>query len=670
MRDRDDIPVETTAGRDGGSGMGDRLVVGLAALALLGGALILVGKGLSGESRGQSASGWPDATASALAAASSTPKPTPEGVTVEARPLPSPEPERPAPFSGWIRLIQGLPIYDFASTSANRIGALPKGAMAYAEEAQDQGSQGQDGIYWLQIDTPNPTGFIAAGKGGRFFVHRYLPTPIASSGAIAGIAASQNGFVAWGFSSSRANRPASPFLATSGDGRSWQPVDHAAFGQAWIQAVTYGPAGWLAMGSVQSNGAEARLWLWRSADGRSWRALGSLPIDVTDREAGLFASEAGYLLLLASYGSRSPATEGWHSTDGLSWTKGGIPAVSGLTLAHFVATRSGFYGWPDENSNSPNAAATYSPDGQTWLKVDAPPVSGPGRIVALGDGLLAVDSSPVTGAPRVSRGTFSKGAVRWTAQSSSLPRTLGFASLASSGEAAIVFGWDRTTDVPKAWSLRGTDWTEVTLPAGAFGGTVPTMTVGSPAGFVAVGSRPNLRADNAIMWAGSATGSWAPEPSPIITPISERTDLRCPARPADAAAFATLDVPSAVICFGRSPITFRTYLGQCQGCTGESADVYTPDWLSDPQSNQLYLSPIKSMDSWWFNARRANTLPDDPAWLDHWVELTGHFDDPASKQCRWVPDPHSAETLSSAQSVVNNCRQQFVVTKIRLVSGP
>jgi hypothetical protein len=63
-------------------------------------------------------------------------------------------------------------------------------------------------------------------------------------------------------------------------------------------------------------------------------------------------------------------------------------------------------------------------------------------------------------------------------------------------------------------------------------------------------------------------------------------------------------------------------------------------------------------------------LPGYPAWLDHWVELTGHFDDPASAQCRWMPDIHSGQAPYSAQSVINSCRQQFVVTRIRVVSGP
>ena len=83
------------------------------------------------------------------------------------------------------------------------------------------------------------------------------------------------------------------------------------------------------------------------------------------------------------------------------------------------------------------------------------------------------------------------------------------------------------------------------LPAGAFGGTVPVVAAGSPVGFVAVGSQLNLRADNPVLWSGTERGGWAAERSPIIPPIGERTDLRCPPRPSDPAAFASLDVGTA-----------------------------------------------------------------------------------------------------------------------------
>lgn len=668
MRDRDDIPLETTEGRGAGNGIGDRLVVALALLALLGGALILVGKGLGGE-RGASASKSPQASAAAsgVAEASATPRPTPVVIVLRERPLPSPEPEPPAPFSGWIRLERDLPLYEETTTGANRIGALANGALAYAEEAPSHG----DGVYWLQIDVPSPNGFIAAGQDGKLFVHRYLSTPTAYGGSIGGLAASPRGFVAWGNRSTKSNLPATPFLAASTDGRAWQAVDYRPFGNAWVRSVAFGPAGWIAVGTLPnySNGSASELWVWTSPDGRSWRALGSLPIDADQQETTLLGSGGGYLILASSYRTPTPNTATWWSSDGSTWTKGQLPDGIGPAMQHVVATRSGFYGWPDPG-NGPRSEATYSADGRSWVDLAAPPISGGGRIIGIGDRLLAVDSSPVTGALRAWVGTFSNGGISWSEVVARLPRTFGFASVASDGTSVVLFGWDRPTGGLRAWSFNGIGWTEVVLAPETFGGVIPSMAVGSPLGFVALGSSMNLRADNPVLWSGTPTGGdWAPEDSPVVAPIGERTDLHCPSKPVDAAAFASLDTASAVICFGRSPITFRAYAGRCDGCGGATGDVYTPTWLADPQQNQLYLSPLKVEDGWWFNSRRAATLADDPAWLDHWVEVTGHFDDPASPTCRWTPDPHSGGVFYSSQSTINSCRMQFVVTRVRVVAG-
>ena len=669
MRDRDDIPLETTEGRGGRSGIGDRLVVGLAALALLGGVFILVGKGLGGERRDPSVSGSPraSATASGVAAASVTPNPSPQVITLQERLVPSAASDQAPPFSGWIQLERDLPIYADTTTASDRVGALAKGSLAYAEEAQSQ----EQGIYWLQIDAPNPNGYIAAGTGGKLFVHRYLSTPTAYGGGISGIAAGPRGFVAWGNLASRSNRSPAQFVAASAGGRVWQIADTRPFGNAWIRTAAYGPVGWIALGSLQTRGGTTSdLWILNSSEGLSWRSLGALPMDTSDVETGLLASDQGYLLLLASYQTRTPAIESWWSNDGKSWTRGGLPEDVDLNLQHVVATRSGFYAWPNPGNGPKSSEAKYSADGRNWSDLAAPPTNDQGRVLAIGDELLAVDSSPVTGAPRAWIGTFAKGGVTWSAVTARLPRDFALGSLASDGSTALLFGWSRATDDPQAWALDGRSWRRLPLPTGAFGGVVPGTAVGSTAGFVVVGSNMNLRADNPVFWSGTAAGGWAPEASPVVSAIGEQTDLHCPSKPVDAAAFASLDIPSAVVCFGRAPISFRAFVARCDGCTGPSGDVYTPAWLADPQQNQLYLSPVKTEDSWWFSSRRAASLADDPAWVGKWVQVTGHFDDPASTTCQWVPDPHSGGVFYSRQSVIDNCRTQFVVTRMQVVAGP
>src|SRR5205085_596622 len=372
-----------------------------------------LGKGLGGE-RGTSASKSPQASAAAasgVAAASATPSPTPQVIVLQERPLPSPEPQPPDAFSGWIRLERDLPLFEESTTSANRLAVLAKGSLAYAETGPSHG----DGVYWLQIDVPGPTGFIAAGEDGKLFVHRYLSTPTAYGGSVAGLASSPRGFVAWGNTATKSNVPASPFLAASTDGRAWQAVDYRPFGNAWLRSIAFGPAGWIAVGSiaVNGNGVSSDLWLWTSSDGRSWRALGTLPIDADQQETTLLASGGGYMILASSYRTTTPNTATWWSSDGSTWTKGQLPDGIGPAAQHVVATRFGFYGWPDPGSG-PRSAATYSTDGRSWVDLAAPPISGGGRLIAVGDRLLAVDSSVVTGAPRAWVGTFSNGRIGWS----------------------------------------------------------------------------------------------------------------------------------------------------------------------------------------------------------------------------------------------------------------
>jgi hypothetical protein len=70
---------------------------------------------------------------------------------------------------------------------------------------------------------------------------------------------------------------------------------------------------------------------------------------------------------------------------------------------------------------------------------------------------------------------------------------------------------------------------------------------------------------------------------------------------------------------------------------------------------QVHLAPNLAMNS---------------GWTSHWVQVTGHFDDPASVTCRWYPDPVGGGIAAIPQSTVDQCRQEFVVTAVRVVSGP
>jgi hypothetical protein len=300
---------------------------------------------------------------------------------------------------------------------------------------------------------------------------------------------------------------------------------------------------------------------------------------------------------------------------------------------------------------------------------------GPGgsarQIVSVGDRLLGMDADPVSGAPRMWVGIPVLGSMAW------LRDTDGEASfrdaapsvLVSDGQRAVAFGWDRSTEEPLVWTLGPTGWVRSVLPE-AFGG-IPRVAVAGPAGFVVVGSRPTLRGLNPIFWRETASGSWIPERSPIVPVVPDPSSDECGPPPRDAVEFTVLDRVLAVACLGDAQITFRAWAAECEGCYGSGDGRYEQAWLVGATGNALYLSPVEDdSGGWWTPAVVHPSLEYDTDWPGQWLEVTGHFDDPAASDCRLTPGPAEAWYYEGRQTTVDQCRQQFVVTEVSVVSGP
>jgi hypothetical protein len=253
-----------------------------------------------------------------------------------------------------------------------------------------------------------------------------------------------------------------------------------------------------------------------------------------------------------------------------------------------------------------------------------------------------------------------------------LLRTTGVSALASNGTEAIVFGWDRRSGEPVAFGTSPAGWHSVPLPRGAFGGFAPTTVTAQDDGtFIAVGMRHNLFADNPVVWRGTLSGSWSAEERPALGYAGPPANLTsCPARPSNAIAFNLVPSQWAVFCFGRQPMTFRAWVAECQGCFGgdEGADM-EPAWLLNPP-DRIALSPVEGLSDIVMPVTPVESLIVQPEWTGHWVEVTGHYDDPASASCREVADPRTGAIQLPRQVTIDNCRQQFVVTAVRLVAGP
>ncbi|MDQ2853622.1 MAG: hypothetical protein M3R32_02045, partial [Chloroflexota bacterium] len=325
------------------------------------------------------------------------------------------------------------------------------------------------------------------------------------------------------------------------------------------------------------------------------------------------------------------------------------------------------------DSTLSSASGAFSADGRHWLVVDGGPAGQNVQIVQVGPRFIAMAGDAASGALRSFTGTSSGQTLVWDDPAGSLwpqqPAGLGLAALVSDGERAFMFAWNRATDAVLAWdSPDGADWQQVALPRNAFGG-IPHVAAAGPTGIVVLGYRQTARGENPIFWHRTRSGSWAPEPSPLVNLVPDPSRDNCPAAPRTGLDFAILDRALAVACFGSQPITFQTWSVICDGCTGHSDGTYEPSWLAAPGANQLFVSPIDGGSSMPVVLPALGDIP-DPSWTPKLIELTGHFDDPAAPTCRFTPTPDQDAWYPGQRGFVDICRQQFVATAVKVVGSP
>jgi hypothetical protein len=666
---RDEFPIETTEGQRSRSVFGERAMVVFVVICLLGAAVIFIGKyGGDPEAAGASGSPGPLVRGSGTSASPATqrPSPTPRVVAVTPGELPAPSSDVLGYPSGiWIRADRDLVIRENPATAANQVGMLKKGAFAFADKPLTT-----DGYRWMQVNVPEPIGWIAVGTATTTFVQVYTNPSFRASGEIRDLISGGGRYamIVTPPGSTDHDRPS--FIATSADGATWRRADVSAFGPYVPLQIAWGPTGWLAVAQVGQEGRNP--WLWRSRDAVTWTSAGS----VATNPAGdgypqqLVGSQRGYLLWMRAGDS---GVHLWYSPDAITWVESFPKERFSRGEVRLVATPLGFYLW-DANfrGESVGRAGQFSADGRTWSTVESGPAGYAAQVLQVENGLLGVDLDPATGVIQVWTGHISGQQLAWIPEPEADLQFEGFglAAVASDGRRALLVGANRSTNAPGAWAGSGVDWAPIALPAGALGGT-PTQAASGPAGFVLVGYRPTLRGGNPIVW-HQISGGWAPESTPILPLVPNPTSANCTqSLPRDAASLYALDRALAVICFGDASITLLGYAPPpCDGCEGDTLDRFVPDWLANPGKAVLDLQPIEVTEGYGVRVRLAPNLVMNSGWTNHWVQVTGHFDDPASVTCRWYPDPVGGGIAAIPQSTVDQCRQEFVVTAVRVVSGP
>jgi hypothetical protein len=521
--------IEISRGELAPATASDRIVVGLAILALMGGALILLGTLVGTDREPPVAEASPTPSPSPMPSPSSTPRaraPTPVAeLTLAPGTPPEPLDAQQPGFWSLVRAEVDLVIRAQPLPDAEELGVLAAGEAAVIDATPATFGRRAG---WARVVEPAPGGWIATADGATSLVDRLDP-PAPGSGYITNLVAGPNEWLAFGWQASGGDRLGRSFGAVSSDGRHWDELELQA-GRGWHELThAWGPIGWLAVGRVHQPGRGLALWIWQSDDARNWTPLGAMRGIAGDRSPiQLVANERAYVLI-ESRGWWRPMRV-WVSGDGLRWQASQLVDIGIGHHLRLVATPVGFYGWTDPSLGpivvddrrlaEPQVAA-FSPDGERWVSVPGGPGPWNVQLAGAGNELLAFDVGP-DGRTRAWIGSVVNGRLPETATIIWREDTLASAdfehatvsALASDGARATAFGWDRRTGVRLSWTHHESGWQAVPLPDGM--NAIPRIAAAGTGGMVVVGARPTPSAENPIVWHRAPDGEWAPEATPLL----------------------------------------------------------------------------------------------------------------------------------------------------------
>jgi hypothetical protein len=664
------IDLETVSGSRPGSSTGDRLIVGLAAIALLGGALVGLSRLLPPpDPEASRESATPVSTVAATP--TSTPRATPTVALVDAlrtvRISEEPLPGNDVPtfgWSGWARATQRITIHLSPSEADPGIDVVHAGE---AIQIQDEApgllvSNGN----WVRINLPTQ-GWIRARSGPHANLIRFGDEQFPQYANVQDITPGAHGrYVLTGSHLS----DGSTFMAVSDDGSEWEPIggqgmlDNASYVQ-----VAYGPRDWIAVVMRQSSQGSTP-WVWQSADGTTWRALGSLR-NLPFTNIGYFqliGSPLGYVLTFPSYDYPDVVpTRVWYSADGEIWSERDTLAPPGTVVASGV----GFYGYQPPNyfpASGPTpepGVGAFSPDGWEWSSVSTPDMKNLLGVAGGADRLVALNRVGADVQPWI--GTVEDRRLAWRQDVASAPafQDAVVSSLAG-GMAPIAMGYERGSEALLWWSNDDAGWHRHQLPRSF--GAVPSIGAANVGGVVIVGHRASILGSTPVMWSAQGGTDLRPEARPVVPAVPDLGRAGCARYSRDLLELMTARPQIQVYCYGNAPVTITAWVPRCDGCVGAPADdPWTPAWLMKPEPGRyVHLSPVASDDAGWFDGILAPGVTAHE-WEHRWVRVTGHFDDRAARMCRATPSPGQEFGYGGRQQVVDGCRELFVVTSVTVL---
>jgi hypothetical protein len=290
----------------------------------------------------------------------------------------------------------------------------------------------------------------------------------------------------------------------------------------------------------------------------------------------------------------------------------------------------------------------------------------------LGDEVLVVlregaGTEEIDGRSRLLRGTLAAtGVVTWNEPPVSFDDGELIDSVSQGPDGLLVIGWDVKALVPLLWrSADGASWQRLNASSDSLGGSVGPEPVWGAGGWIGLGTAADGVGQQ--LWRSADGASW----SATGDQVELKARPSCPP-PDDVSILVLMYLePFAEQCFGDSSLTVRGWVPLVEGLGGCCFPISEPRWLNGVYPGGWLMSG--EANDWWtgLNAYVPTGVDGTRLQPNTWVEVVGHFRDPAAASCASTPlalfAPHA---LVSQAGIRQDCLQRFVLESITAVGGP
>ena len=510
---------------------------------------------------------------------------------------------------------------------------------------------GSDSSGWLQVAAEDGVvGYVNPGPAEDPYL---MSTPIpwmAWYTALNGVASNGTSYVAFG-TTYQHDYPqyeggAGSLMMASDDGVTWASVGENL---GSVVSVAGGPEGWVALTSVYPGVALTSF----SADGRTWEDSQFLGA------SSVAYGPAGWVGMVGSDAVRSSDGRTWSDPRATGLTESGNPEIEG--------SESGYVAF---SHHCCDADVATSPDGVAWSRVTLPVETGDwfSDVELDRDQLSVLVTDSDTGGSWLHRGTLAaNGTVSWDVPPIAFdPAGVRVDSISHGPEGLLAFGWDADALTPVLWaSSDGDVWDRLNTVPTALGGSIGPEPVWGSAGWVGVGSAVGSIGQQ--LWSSALGEEWTPV-GPAISFVPDAL----PCAPISEASILTLAYSGSLAerCYGNASLIIRAWVPVIDGLGGCCSPDPAPAWLAGAYPS-MWLAPGPT------DQIRASLPIYIPPGIDDadlvagtWVEVIGHFRDPAALDCSQTPRNDFPQRLGSLEGARLACAQRFVVESIVAVDGP